>query len=597
MTNSNLLLSSSGMSKRGYVDPEINHPEGGVPLFVGRDPGAQEVREGRPFVGQSGSLLFGGYDNLAGRPTTGVIEASGLSRDQVNITNRVLKRPWNNDFYRHSWDDINDGLRELRELIEQLQPSIIVTFGAQAAYDLVPNWSTLTDRKAGENSGGASIKSAKAILDRRGFFWYPETTGLPCPLLTTLHPAACIYQPMPNRVMLDIDMQRLGSHLDGTLVREPWPDFTRITCSGDMERIWNADLVSYDIEVKWGAAFLCIAFYTSDGHAFLAYEDGLGACVEWLRSDRPKMAHNSQFDRYYLDAKLDIPVGGRHEDTIVAHWSLYPELAGKEDTGREDQRKKSKNQATRKGLNFLASMHLDRPWWKTYTSDAGMMGRLCVNDVIATMDCWKIMEPDIDEMQVRYQYERQLAKLPALIQIQKRGMRIDEALRQLRVDEIGSRQEELYDASQEAAEDFLKAHSITHNDDGDEYWWYHDARCECCFGGSAKREHCDVCAGIKGTGSGGSILKGDLVMWAWRNTDIPKKELDGMKKEELTDLIPPCKVCGGEGKIPTWDFNPMSHVQLPEILWTYLGVPKYCAPGGPSASEEIIKNVLEWSES
>lgn len=584
---------------RRHVDPEINIPHPGAPLIVGRDPGANEVKQGRPFVGKSGQLLFGGFDPLAGEVIPGVISAAGLRRSDVNITNRVLRQPWNNDFYRHSWDDINDGLRQLRHTIEDLQPSVIVALGAQAAYDLVPGWQTLTDRHPGENSGGASVKSAKAIMDRRGFIWYPEdSTGLPCPLITSLHPAACIYQPMPNRILLDMDFQRVGLLLRDELPRQVWPDFTRITSKADIAPLWEADLVSYDIEITWGGErFLCIAFYTSDGRAFLAYEDGLGACVDWLRSPRHKLAHNSQFDRYYLDAKMDIPVGGRHEDTIVGHWATYPELAGKEDTGREDQRKKSKNQMTRKGLNFLASVHLNYPWWKTYTSDPARMGRLCVNDVVATLDCWAPIERDIEEFGVRHQYERQLAKLPALIAVQKRGFLVDEALRQERMQAISARQTTLADEARSAGESFLREHSLTHRDDGTEYWWYHDAQCPCCNGGSVKSQACDSCAGIEGRGAGGAILKKDLVLWAWRSTDIPKADLDKMKKEDLTELLPVCRICEGRGKIPDWDFNPLSDTQLPALLWDHLGVPKYCAPGGPNAQEETIKRVLEWSES
>ncbi len=53
-------------------------------MFVGEGPGADEDREGIPFIGRAGQLL------------TRILEAAGISRDQVFITNVVKCRPPNN---------------------------------------------------------------------------------------------------------------------------------------------------------------------------------------------------------------------------------------------------------------------------------------------------------------------------------------------------------------------------------------------------------------------------------------------------------------------------------------------------------------------
>jgi len=584
---------------RGFVGPEINQPDKPSPLLVARDPGDMEVVKGKPLVGPSGSVLFGGYDRYTDRQIGGAVEHAGLVREDFNITNRVLRHPWNNEFHRHSWEDINDGKRQLFRLIEELQPSIIIATGAQAAYDLIPNWATLTDRKPGDFSGGKDIKGAKAVLDRRGYLWYPEEHELPCecPVLVTIHPAVCLYQPMPHRLMLDIDFQRAGAVLRGELPRRAWPDFRRIRTKADLAPLWDAELTAYDIEVKWGGAeFLCIAFYSNDGQGFLAYSDGFKACEEFLRSDHPKLCHNGQFDRYFLETRMGVSVGGHHEDSIVGHWACYPELAGKEDTGREDQKKKTKSTMTRKGLNFLGSFHLNVPWWKTYTSDPALMGRLCVNDVAATMWSWEVIAPEIDAMGVQWQYYRQLQKIPALMKTQQRGMLIDEPMRKARMKELSTRHDSLYGESKDAATEFLQAIEATHKPDGKEYGWFHAAQCTCCGGGSIKREHCPKCAKLKGTGAGGSIKKTDLALWLWRKTKN-KPAIDKLSKAEMVEFIPPCKACDGTGKVPKWDFNPMSGPQLISLLWTHLGVPKYTyGSGDADASEETIRKVLEWAE-
>jgi len=584
---------------RPIVSPEINQPSRRAPLIVGRDPGSNESAQGRPFVGEAGSIIFGGYDKLTSRHVQGAIAKAGLVREDCNITNRVLRQPWNNDFFKHSWEDIKDGHKQLIKLIEELNPSIIIATGSQAAYDLVPNWRTLTDKPPKPvNTGGANIKGAKAVLDRRGFFFYDHDLPTDAPVLVTLHPASCLYQAMPNRLLLDIDMARLGAHLRGELVRQDWPVPIRVRNSGDLLQLWeSAHPVAYDIEITWGGnKFLCMAMYTREGQAFLVYGDALGACEEWLHSDQPKLCHNGQFDRYFLDTRCGIEVGGRHEDTICAHWACYPELAGKEDTGREDQKKKTTSTMTRKGLNFLASFHLDVGWWKTYTTDPVLMGQLCVNDVAATQWCWEIIEPEIDDMVVRVQYERQLSKLPALIGVQKRGFLIDEELRQDRMAALSARGDGLSKEAHEAGLSFLQMYNITHHPDGTEYWWYHDARCECCFGGELKRAHCVNCAGIKPSGANGSLKKRDLVIWAWRNTGMMKPDIDALKKDAILALVPECEACEGTGKIPEWNFNPLSSTQMRSLLFEHLDVPKYCYSGkDPDASEDTLKKVLQWA--
>jgi hypothetical protein len=575
------------MTRRYYVDPEINQPTKGHPLFIGGSPGYEEVTAGKPFAGKGGRVIFGGHDQYTGEYMQGSIVNAGLMRQDCNITYRVPKQAWNGDFYRHSWDDIKDGQVQLERLIGQLEPSFIVACGPEAAYDLVPQWPTLTDRRPGEYSGGRSIKSAKESMDRRGFMWLPAD-GAAYPTMPILDPWTAYYSPMPHRVLVDIDMQRMGSYLRGDFPRQHFPTFTRITNESHMDVVWDSELVAYDIEITWGGEkFLCIALYTYEGHAFLAYDDGLGAVREWLVSDRPKLAHNGQFDRYFLDAKMGIPVGGRHEDTIVGHWACYPEMAGKADTGGVAGTKKgSGNQMTRKGLNFLASFHLNYPWWKTYTSSPDLMGRLCVNDVVATMDCYKIVNAEVDDMGVRWQYEQQLAKIPALIAVQKRGMLVDEEMRAERVATLHGRQTKLYEESAEAALSYLKEHHITHDDKGKELWWYHAGQCQCCNGAAL----CKQCNEVK------DFKKSTLIGWGMRQ-GMDRDSLKKLKVAEIKEMLQPCTTCDGTGKVDKWDFNPMSSTQLPALLWSYLGVPKSLISGKPDASEETIKKVLSWAKS
>ena len=214
------------------------------------------------------------------------------------------------------------------------------------------------------------------------------------------------------------------------------------------------------------------------------------------------------------------------------------------------------------------------------------MGRLCVNDVVATLDIHRVIDKDIEHFGVRRQYERQLAKLPALIAVQRRGFLVDESLRKERVRALKGRQVALADSATHIALTYLQDHKITHDAKGKEYWWYHSAQCECCNGAKI----CKKCNKLK------DMKKPTLILWCLR-AGMALEEAKLLKVAEIKDLLHGCSTCEGTGKVDKWDFNIMSPTQLPSLLWDHLDVPKGCAKKGePSADEETIKKVLEWSK-
>lgn len=92
-------------------------------LFVGEGPGAEEDRQGRPFVGPAGQLL----DRM--------LEAVGLRRDDVFIANVVKCRPPGN---RTPTDDEAAAcLPFLRRQTRLLHPEIIVCMGGTAVRHLI----------------------------------------------------------------------------------------------------------------------------------------------------------------------------------------------------------------------------------------------------------------------------------------------------------------------------------------------------------------------------------------------------------------------------------------------------------------------------
>jgi len=92
-------------------------------VFVGEAPGGEEDLQGRPFVGKAGELL------------TRIIQAMGLQREEVYITNIVKCRPPGNRNPRP--DEIEACLPYLFEQFEIIRPKIICALGSIAAQTLL----------------------------------------------------------------------------------------------------------------------------------------------------------------------------------------------------------------------------------------------------------------------------------------------------------------------------------------------------------------------------------------------------------------------------------------------------------------------------
>lgn len=138
-------------------------------VFVGEAPGADEDRQGKPFVGRSGQKL------------TQIIEAMGLSRSDVYITNVLKCRPPGNR------NPMPDEIRACEPyLISQLQlikPRVICALGTFAAQTL--------------------LRSDRRISRLRGQFHVYQGIKL----MPTYHPAYILRNPKFKRdVWNDVQM-------------------------------------------------------------------------------------------------------------------------------------------------------------------------------------------------------------------------------------------------------------------------------------------------------------------------------------------------------------------------------------------------------
>ena len=127
-------------------------------LFVGEAPGAEEDRQGEPFVGRAGQLL------------NAMLIAIGLKREQVYIANVLKCRPPNNRDPQPQ--EVQQCEPYLLRQIELIQPRVIVTLGRHAAHSL--------------------LKTDKALGKMRGQqFYYHDI-----PTIVTYHPAYLLRNPV-----------------------------------------------------------------------------------------------------------------------------------------------------------------------------------------------------------------------------------------------------------------------------------------------------------------------------------------------------------------------------------------------------------------
>ncbi len=137
-------------------------------MFIGEAPGADEDRQGLPFVGVSGKLL----DRM--------IESVGLSREtNAYITNVVFWRPPGNR--APSDEEIASCLPFVTRHIELVDPAVLVLVGGLAAKTL--------------------LAKPLGITKLRGHWYEYETPGLPRPVPTMalFHPAYLLRSPQQKR--------------------------------------------------------------------------------------------------------------------------------------------------------------------------------------------------------------------------------------------------------------------------------------------------------------------------------------------------------------------------------------------------------------
>jgi uracil-DNA glycosylase len=145
-------------------------------MFIGEAPGANEDKQGEPFVGRAGKLL-----NL-------MLNAIDISREQIFITNIIKCRPPNNrDPLTH---EVAACSPYLQQQIALIKPKLVVVLGRIAAHYLL------------------DTKTALGSLRSKLHYYGQYQT----PLIVTYHPAYLLRNPADKKKSF-IDLQFIAQQL------------------------------------------------------------------------------------------------------------------------------------------------------------------------------------------------------------------------------------------------------------------------------------------------------------------------------------------------------------------------------------------------
>lgn len=318
-------------------------------LIVGEAYGEQEEILGRPFVGAAGQLL------------TSQLEAAGLNRKEIPITNCFNICPEQNNIDEFFRKDKSAGLPardrgkyvlpELRHHIDKLhdfirshQPNLILALGVTALW-------------------GTTLLNCPKIGSLRGVVMMSEPLG--CKVLATYHPAAVLRQWQHNSIVIaDMIKARRESQTKDLVMpkRELWlaPTLQDLE-TFYTQHIEQAPSLGFDIETSRGQitcisfapnanASICVPFVDLRNPDYSYWPTvkeevrALAWCKELLEGPKTKIAQNGLYDVQWIWKKWGIRVNNFTEDTMLLHHAMYPEMP--------------------KSLGFLGSIYTHEKAWK-----------------------------------------------------------------------------------------------------------------------------------------------------------------------------------------------------------------------------------------
>ncbi len=380
-------------------------------MAIGEAPGRNEEIEGKPFVGAAG--------NVARQ----AMLAAGINPNDVYWTNVCKYRPPENEIFKFfdkngvPNDLVLEGMMELREEIEAVDPTVIILFGNY------PLWAV--GRKARWKRGTGYV----GITDWRGSIIEGHRAiapGRKC--VVANHPAALLRQYSLLSVF-DLDLKRAREQSLYPEIRRP--ERTLITDpQGEDREYWRdrllggdeTELLTFDIE-QTGSDLLCIGFTRRSDEA-VTIRTRTASDIQWCRdillSGRGLCAQNGIFDCSMLEYWHRFPglIRNLRHDTMLASHAAYIELP--------------------KDLGFLCSIYTEQPcyWgnidWNAVRADnsrADSIDFLTYNAIDTWVTHDVMQQQAADELQdpaVKATFEFEMSLLEPLWKMSLKGMNVSQ---------------------------------------------------------------------------------------------------------------------------------------------------------------------------
>lgn len=391
---------------------------------IGEAPGEDEVTAGEPFVGTSGRFL------------RAVLAQCGASTSQTFFGNVCQHRPPHNDIEILPWEgqEIQEGLARLREDLQTFRPNCVLLLGRSAFRAFRPD---LCYPLKGD-------KYHIPLADWRGSIflglseWAFKSVG-------TYHPAYILrsYNDFP---FFKFDVARAVRHAGDPTFRPLLRVGTlRPTLGQVLEYIAQArtDRIpqTFDIEgypdstgvtmlslvpTKDPTRGIVIPFQLS-GHYWSEEEEPLvwKAVADLLADPNvPKTAHNCFYELFVLAWRHRIVVANLADDTMMAHWELYPDFA----KGDKEERQKVSSTQKKRSLGVCASLYTEQHFYKDDRLSQDQDVRLNYNflDSSVTAEVRNVTTKQLQSRPASFEHYRfNISLVPAYTYIMSRGVRFD----------------------------------------------------------------------------------------------------------------------------------------------------------------------------
>lgn len=420
-----------------YVPAE--GPSNAKLALVGEAPGADEERQGRPFVGPSGQLV----DSL--------LSQVGAPRETVYLTNVVKYRPPGNDIkaLHLIGRSIEDSVPQLQLELESLKPNCVIAIGGTAL-------TALTGLKGIEKYRGSILQSS--LVHSK--------------VVPTIHPAAILHgegeggmKSWKDLTYIKWDFERAKKQSESSEYDPPRRNLFIARNALDLDRFIRKyeghQFVSVDIET-FRTLPICI------GLAFSA-DEAISVPLffsEMSRSDRIfcwqelsnllanpsifKIGQNFKFDQRLLrqcvndTVNFGFKVNSFFFDTMLAFRILYPELPS--------------------SLQFSTSVLTEEPYYKDegheYNPKRDKFDRLLLYNAKDAAVTYEVFEKELEELQERnleeFFFTRQMPLHPLYSNVELRGIKRDSFQKRVLEEKYKEQQEELEDELFSLTSDYLE---------------------------------------------------------------------------------------------------------------------------------------------